>query len=167
MNLRILQLTGLLIFLSSHSWAQDVEPYNRMTAETEAIAKQYFDAYTSLDWDTVETLVAENYAFDDPTAEHIFGVTRIEGKANAINYFRTGYASISEISFDQQRAFFSSDYAVFEGTLDWTIDTGDGNEVATKAMPFVVVIKVENGKVIEHQDFADYRPYFNALSMLE
>ena len=51
---------------------------------------------------------------------------------------------------------------VFVGELEWSIGLPDGLTVGNR-MPFVVRLQVRDGKVLEHQDTADYKPFMEAL----
>jgi hypothetical protein len=77
--------------------------------------------------------------------------------------FREGYAAITHMEFNPSRVFFSGEYAVLEGTLGWTLSLGTGNSATTQAMPFLTVLHVVGGQVIEHRDFADYAPFLAAV----
>ena len=64
----------------------------------------------------------------------------------------------SQSSSIKSRTIFSGNYAIFEGDLDWTVGIGNGKKVST-VMPTITMLKIENGKVTEHRDFADYHPF--------
>lgn len=77
--------------------------------------------------------------------------------------FREGCAAITHMEFNPSWMLFSVEYAVFEGTLDWTLSLGTGNSATTKAMPFLTVLHVTDGQVIGHRDFADFAPFLAAV----
>ena len=101
--------------------------------------------------------------FVDPTAALVFGSVKVEGKAATLKRFRTGYAAIRHMEFHQMRAFYSGEYAIYEGTLDWTLELRNGKRAVTRGMPFVTVLRVARGRVLEHQDLADYTPFLAAM----
>lgn len=74
-----------------------------------------------------------------------------------------GYAAIKHMAFHQTRVFVSGEHAVFEGTLDWTLELSDGKQAVTRAMPFMSILRVVDGKVVEHRDYADYAPFLAAV----
>lgn len=74
-----------------------------------------------------------------------------------------GYAAIKHIAFHQARVFASGEHAVFEGTLDWTLELSDGKQAVTRAMPFMSILRVVDGKLVEHRDSADYAPFLAAV----
>lgn len=142
--------------------AQAPDAVAQASAATARVAEAYFDAYVARDWDRLAPLLAENGGFADPTAEPLFGKVDVAGKPATLRYFRENYAAIREMRFERTRAFFSGQHAVFEGTLDWTLALGDGKQVRTQAMPFVTILRLEGGRVVEHRDYADYAPFVAA-----
>jgi hypothetical protein len=133
-----------------------------LSAQTEAIAKPYFEAYIARDWGRLEPLLDEQVRFDDATAQLVFGAVGKQGKAELMTAFRETYASIRDMRFHQQSQFTSGEHVVFVGELEWSIGLPDGLKVETR-MPFVVRLQVRNGKVLEHQDTADYKPFIASL----
>jgi len=146
-----------------HAWAQSGPSFAQVADATRKVAEPYFAAYIARDWDVLAPLLADAGSFADPTATRVFGEVRFVGKPAAMKNFREGYAAIRQMEFKRSRAFFSGEHAIFEGSLDWTLSLGEGKEAVTKAMPFVTVLKVVGGQVVEHQDFADYAPFLAAV----
>jgi hypothetical protein len=153
----------LLSFFAQVSAAQQASNFEHAASATQSVAEPYFAAYIARDWHRLEPLLADTGRFSDPTALPVFGVVLHEGKVAALKNFRDGYASITHMAFHQSRMFFSGQHAVFEGTLDWTLSLGEGKHAVTKGMPFVTVLKVVNGQVVDHQDLADYAPFVAAV----
>ncbi len=153
-------LIALLCFSASiNLFSSEINPFVENTRATEKIGKQYINAYMALDWDKLETLAHKELSFNDPTAANVWvaGSQMHEGKVAAMQNFRTAYASIVEMNFDLIREFFSDQYAIFEGSLNWTWKDDAGGLHPNNGMPIVVILKIEEGKVIEHRDYADYR----------
>ncbi len=159
---KIFVLIGALTFVNPSAHAQGAAQFNAASAASEKVGEAYFSAYIARDWDRLEPLLAERGSFADPTAALVFGPVQNLGKATAMKNFRDGYAAITDMSFNRSRAFFSGHYAVFEGTLDWSLRLKSGKLVVTKAMPLVTVLRIEDGLVVEHRDLADYHPYVEA-----
>lgn len=132
------------------------------SAQTEAVAKPYFDAYIARDWQRLEPLLDDHIHFDDATAKLVFGAVGKQGKAELLKAFRETYASIHDMKFHPTSQFASGEHMVFVGELEWRIGMPDGLLVDTR-MPFVVRLQVRDGKVLEHQDTADYKPFIAAL----
>lgn len=132
------------------------------SAQTEAVAKVYFDAYIARDWERLEPLLDDGIQFDDATATVVFGAVGMQGKTTLMKAFRKTYAAIRSMSFNPASQFASGEHMVFVGDLQWSIGLPDGLVVDTR-MPFVVRLQVRNGKVLEHLDTADYKPFVAAL----
>ena len=164
MSLRHLRCLALfLVILSPSLWAHNAPSYDQASQATKNVADAYFKAYIARDWDRLEPLLSKTVGFVDPTAALVFGSVKVQGKAATMKKFRTGYAAIRHMEFHQIRAFHSGEYAVYEGTLDWTLELDNGKQAVTKGMPFVTVLRVVNGHVLEHRDLADYAPFLAAM----
>ena len=152
-----------LFLLATPVLAQKGPPFSQVSTETRAVADPYFSAYIARDWDRLELYLAEAGGFSDPTAALVFGTVQFDGKAATLKNFREGYAAIKHMEFHQMRAFVSGEHAIYEGTLDWTLELGDGKQAVTKGMPFITVLRVVQGRVLEHRDLADYTPFLAAM----
>ena len=145
------------------AYAPEEQVYISNGETTRRVAEIYFDAYIRRDWTVIEGLIGEDGGFSDPTAEQIFGTKPHRGKAETIKGFRSGYAGITTMSANITRTVFSSSYALFEGTLDWTLKLQSGKIIDTKEMPIVVILTIKDGKVVDHKDYADYRSFIEAF----
>ncbi|MBP7080287.1 MAG: nuclear transport factor 2 family protein [Rhodocyclaceae bacterium] len=164
MHLTLIRLVVVAILLiTSHAWAQTGSSFGQVSSDTRAAADRYFRAYISRDWDQLAPLLADAGGFTDPTAALVFGSVKHEGKASTLKNFREGYAAITHMEFHQVRAFVSGEHAIYEGTLDWTLGLKNGKEAVTRGMPFITVLRVVNGRVLEHLDYADYTPFLAAM----
>ena len=161
-----LLLAGLTfsIPISAHA-AGKPSRFSQATATSQEIGDRYFAAYIARNWDAIEPLIADNASFQDGTAELVFGGVLRQGKPAMMKLFREGYANVQYMRFERARSFYSSNYAIYEGTLDWALDMGDGQIVKTK-MPFTTILRIENGKVTKHRDYADYRPFTAAVKAM-
>ena len=147
-----------LLFFVSIMNAQDNNEFNKRTALTKEVATKYFKAYIGLQFDAMKPLVHEAISFEDPTAKLVFGGKKIEGKQQVFENFKAGYASILEMKQESIRTIFSSDTGVFEINLTWKLKVSKTKTIRIK-MPLIVVLTIENGKVIKHRDYGDYN-YF-------
>lgn len=59
---------------------------------------------------------------------------------------------------ERVRTIFSSDTGIFEINLTWKLKVSPTKTIRIK-MPLIVVLTIENGKVIKHRDYGDYN-YF-------
>ena len=150
------------MFAAGDAPAQPTPAYRETSARTKEVGERYLAAYLAKDWDTVGALLAENGSFADRTAELVFGSTLQQGRAATLAFFEKGYAGV-RMRYRPTRAIHTGHYAVYEGSLDWTLALGDGRTVTTEGMPFVAVLRVEAGRVVEHRDYADYHPFVENL----
>ncbi|MCB1589699.1 MAG: nuclear transport factor 2 family protein [Xanthomonadales bacterium] len=126
------------------------------------VAQTYFDAYIARDWDRLAEHLAADGQFSDPTAQAVFGQVGAQGKEALLAYFRTNYAGITQMSFKPLRVVSASDHVIFEGTLDWDLRLPNGTVVPTRKMPFLTILRLQDGQVVDHQDYADYGPFVTA-----
>lgn len=133
-----------------------------LTAQTRSVAEPYFQAYMQRDWDTLAPLLAEQASFTDPTAEQTFGATAYLGRDAMMASFRKNYASLQHMNFRPGQVFFFGEWAVFNGTLDWTLKMPAG-EIVSSSTPYQATIRVVSGKVLHHQDLVDYQPFLRGL----
>ncbi len=142
--------------------AQSPRTFAETSAATQQVAERYFSAYIARDWNTLEPLLATDGMFSDPTAEAVFGKVENIGKQAVMKNFRENYAAIQHMHFNTMRVVFSGSHAVFEGTLDWTLNLQNGRDAVTTGMPYLAILRVEGNQVVEHTDFADYQPFIEA-----
>lgn len=137
--------------------------YAKQSEESARIGEAYITAYVALDWDRIEPLLADNATFHDPTAEHsqIFGLKQRSGKPAVMKGFREGYAGVTKMMLHRSRTFYSGNYSVFQGDLEWGLKFPDGRVVEGRTS-FVAILRIENGKVVEHRDYVDYAPYLES-----
>lgn len=141
------------------------QKYSEATPSAQETGEKYFAAYIARDWDTIEPLLAEKASFRDGTAELVFGGVIQEGKPAVMKLFREGYASIDDMRFQKLRSYFAGNYAIFEGSLDWSLKLDDGRLVKS-VIPFSTILRIEDGKVVEHRDYADYAPFIAAMKAM-
>ena len=142
--------------------AQERQSYSAVGEATAPVADAYFAAYTGRDWDALEPLLADEASFQDATATHVFGGVLSEGKPAMMERFRVGYEGITHMRFETERRLVSGNFAIYEGALDWGLDLGDGKSVDS-VTPMVIVIEVQDGKVVRHRDYVDYAPFIAAV----
>jgi limonene-1,2-epoxide hydrolase len=131
-----------------------------ITKSTEEVAQKYFKHYFDLEFDQLELLMHDSISFQDPTAEFVFSGELIKGKAPLMEFFKTNYASIIGMNTQINRSIISSGVALFEIDLTWSFEGNTPDEKVTiKKMPLVIILKIKDGKVIEHRDYGDYRVF--------
>lgn len=161
--LALIAFVALPVQAGEAAYAPEEQVYISNGETTRRVAETYFDAYIRRDWTAIEGLISEDGGFSDPTSEQIFGTKPHRGKEETIKAFRSGYAGITAMSANITRTVFSSSYALFEGTLDWTLKLQSGKTIDTKEMPIVVILTIKDGKVVDHKDYADYRSFIEAF----
>lgn len=164
MKAACLAMAGAALALCAPLHAQESErkDYAAVTAASAPIADAYFAAYIARDWDALELLLAPEASFQDPTATHVFGGVLSEGRDAMMQRFRVGYAGISHMEFVTNRRLHSGESAIYEGALHWGLDLGDGT-LADSVTPMVIVLTVDDGKVVRHRDYVDYAPFLDAV----
>jgi ketosteroid isomerase-like protein len=131
-----------------------------ITEATRIAADAYFKAYFGKDWKTIEGLAGEEIRFSDPTAAIPFGPSPEKaGKKVVLAAFEEGLTPL-DLDFQPMRAVYSGEYAIYEGSLTWTSHLKRRN--ITSTVPLVTILRVVNGKIVEHRDYADYQPFFDA-----
>lgn len=159
MKLALIALLALApLGLQSQSPAPIKHPYLETSAVTRTIAEGYFRAYLAKDWDALASLSGANLSFQDRTAELVGGGKATLGLPEVLRKFREGYASI-ELDYHPARATFSGHYALFSGILNWKVTLQNGRRVETRDAAFLVILRVEDGEVVEHRDYVDYNGF--------
>lgn len=134
--------------------------FAKRTESNQQVADRYVSAYFDKRWDDLSAVSADSLDFQDPTALLVFGPPpERDSKEKVLELFRTGYAPL-ELKFDQLRAVYSGDHALYEGNLDWVYHLPERD--VHSITPMVVILRLENGKVVEHRDYVDYRPFIEA-----
>jgi|GEM_PF-4027486 len=137
---------------------ETIERYEIATQSAAEIGDKYFQAFMKKDWDTIEPLLADHASFRDVTAEILFDAVLHDGKEAVMKILREGFAAIDLISFEPIRTMHSGNYAVYEGTLTWQVKV-DADQVFSMTMPIMTILRIENGLVVEHRDFAVYEEF--------
>lgn len=158
---KIILFALVLGFISTNSQAQ--QKFNESTANTKKIATKYFNTYLDLDFESLRKMMHQNISFEDPTAKHIFGGVKQEGIENVYKNFKNAYASIIEMKQKNLQAFFSSETGVFKFTITWSYRSNQLNKVITVSMPLVIVLTVNDNKVVKHVDYGDYTEYLKQI----
>lgn len=157
-------ITGILLGTACMQpvLAQVPPSYQSAGEATAPIADAYMRAYTGLDWDALEALLAEDANFKDETATLVFGDITSDGREQMMQRFRDGYTNVTHMELDVARRIVSGDIAIFEGTLNWGLRLDD-DTIVESATPMVLIITVQDGKVIRHRDYIDYAPFLSGM----
>jgi ketosteroid isomerase-like protein len=143
--------------------AGGASPKRSLSAITEATrvsADAYFKAYFGKDWKTIERLADEGIRFSDPTAALPFGPSPEKaGNKVLLAAFKKTLTPL-DLDFQSLRTVYSGEYAIYEGSLTWTSHFKQRSITAT--VPLISILRVVDGKIVEHRDYADYQPFIDA-----
>ncbi len=128
------------------------------TKRTRSVAERYMQHYLSMNVEAMGALMHDAITFEDPTARLIFGSQKHEGKDSVLAAMQMSVKSITGMTPDHIRQFASGNTLVSELTLRWSFLSRSGKPV-TITTPLVVVLMVQDGKVIWHRDYGDYTTF--------
>ncbi|WP_418510577.1 nuclear transport factor 2 family protein [Corallibacter sp.] len=115
----------------------------------------------------MKKLMHKDISFYDPTSKYIFGSIKVIGKDEVFKNFVGNYSAIIDFKKSNLESFFSSNTGVFKFNLSWKFKEADNKVVTIKDMPLVVVLTVENNKVISHVDYGDYTYFVKQIKKLD
>lgn len=127
-----------------------------------AIALRYLDAVWSLDYEAMAQLLAEDTLYEDYTVEYFGGAPyRFEGREAVVEFFRTVNADSAtrEVTPEVREAFVAGPNVVL--LVDITATVGGaawgvpGRELVGSGLT-VTWLRIQDGKVQRHMDFADF-----------
>jgi len=147
MNLRLaLGLAGIVF--SGSALAQ----------EPAEIARDYFHAYTVMDVDLMNALLADDAVFSDRGSFEVQGGPyHYEGRTAiiaALTSFHEQYG-LYALSYDLEIDHEASGQAVFGGEVEARWRMPDGRDRVWRG-DVVTTVRVRDGQVIEHLDMPDY-----------
>lgn len=147
MNLRLaLGLAGIVF--SGSALAQ----------EPAEIARDYFHAYTVMDVDRMNALLADDAVFSDRGSFEVQGGPyHYEGRTAiiaALTSFHEQYG-LYALSYDLEIDHEASGQAVFGGEVEARWRMPDGRDRVWRG-DVVTTVRVRDGQVIEHLDMPDY-----------
>tara|TARA_R110002096_G_scaffold279231_1_gene473469 strand:- start:1498 stop:1992 length:495 start_codon:yes stop_codon:yes gene_type:complete len=152
--IRTLTLAAALCFAPA-ALAQDGE-----MGEVERIARDYMAAYSAVDFETMSTFMADDIVFSDPTAtgtDNPDGIleTGRDALLAMLESFAAEYNPIG-LNFTWDTVFESNGRVVFMGHVNATYPTDQPGQVFRWRAAQTAVVTVRGGRVVRHQDFADY-----------
>lgn len=148
-----------LPLLAFAGYAQQTDkPAQRSVAE---VARAYFERYAAWDVDGLRAFYDERSVWSDPTTAEIGPrVGPVTGADAIVNLLRSSTRGIDDLRFEFEEQFSSGDRAIAIGRLKYTLR---GKNIAPNArdvafdLRVVAVLRVADGKVLEHTDFSDFR----------
>jgi hypothetical protein len=147
---------SLLFSLSASAQIKQANQYR----DTQILAETYLKSYINKDWNALEKLLGNDANFQDWTVQTISGApVHQKGKVDMLKLFREQYADLS-MKFEQQHAVFSTQHVSISGQLDLTMPV-QGRQVRS-VLPMTIILSIQNGLVVQHIDYVDYRPFILA-----
>lgn len=162
MTLAILAMAICPLMLAAQTTRLAKHPYRTASAATRITAEAYFKAYMAKDWDSLAHLAGPSISFPDRTAELVGDGQEVRGHGKVLEGFRSGFSTL-ELDYHPERATLSGHYALFSGLLNWKVTLADGRMIETQNSPLLVVLRAENGMVVEHREYADYHGFLEKL----
>lgn len=153
--MRVLALA--LTVLSIAAIAHAAEP-----SEDERIARAYLDAYSAIDTAAMARFLHDEVVFADQTAPKSQGGPHVMAGRDVFLAKLKSFG-LGRIDYELTRTFESNGRTVFVGNVTALYPRSDGTRLRWRAA-IVTVVTVENGKVVRHDDYADYR---NATQVVE
>jgi predicted ester cyclase len=124
------------------------------------IAESYLEALYYSDFATVETLLASDAKFRDPTGDALAGAdVSHHGRDAILSAFEAWASTLRDASFEIHRSFDSGPYVVLDLTYRFEVNGdafGHPGAWIPIQMAAVTILKIVNGRIQEHLDHADY-----------
>jgi len=156
----ILELGVIFLFLVFSLSASAQLKQANQHRDTQMLAETYLKSYINKDWNALEKLLGNDASFQDWTVQTISGTpVHQKGKTDMLKLFREQYADLS-MKFEQQHAVFSTQHVTISGQLDLTMLV-QGRQVRS-VLPMTIILSIQNGLVVQHIDYVDYRPFILA-----
>lgn len=128
------------------------------------IASEYLSLYTSMQFDEIQKFYTEDSIFEDPTMS-IFNENghyeTPKGPRNIADFLTKGFNNISDVHFEIKSQYTSGIVAYHQGILHFKSSIGttkEGNPFRFE-LPLAIILSIKNGKIIRHQDIADYETW--------
>ena len=124
----------------------------------ETVGRAYIAAYSAADWDRMSTFMADSVAFVDRTNPDPAFVAVTRGRAAVLAMLRTFGSSggVESLDFDFPLVFASNNVVVFSGRVNTLSRPSGGNGAYRWRSDQVIALTIGDGKVVRHEDFADY-----------
>lgn len=127
----------------------------------DATARAYLDAWALLDYDKAASYLTERSRFEDPTSVAFGEPWRHEGAEAIVAFFRDSnerYGTLSIVNHYETLAT-SGPWVVLRYAAEVTscaVLAGQPTKAMTGTIHVVTALRIEDGKVLEHVDYADY-----------
>ncbi len=142
------------------------EKTHHQQVSIQPVAEEYVKLYTSTEFDKYAAFYTDDSIFEDPTTEifsHEKNHAAPVGKQAIMEFLKKGFKGIFDGQYIVEKKFFAGEYAVFHGVYHYkTRGERFGLEKPHLQfdLPLVIILKIHAGKVLHHQDYADYSKWF-------
>lgn len=135
----------------------------------ESIGKNYLKFYSSYNIKELDKLYADDAEFTDPISvvyQPNSPIT-VKGKMNILEFLKSASQMFKSFKYDIQEHFISGDYAVYMGHTIFEMygkDLGIKEESVRFKTKIVTILKIVNGKIQTHTDYADYTTFLKQIA---
>lgn len=137
-----------------------------MAQSTQEIAEKYLALYTSMKFDELGEFYTDESVFEDPTTSFFDPSGSYEkklGREDITAFLKDGFAKISNVEFKIEKQFSAGVIFYSYGILNYDyMMNREGKDVLLKIkLPLTIILEFKDGKVIHHQDIADYNEWYS------
>lgn len=130
------------------------------------VTNEYLNLYTSKQFKEIANKYYTDISvFEDPTMSY-FAEDKshpvLKGKKQIQGFLEQGFAKISNIKYEIEKSYSAGSISFNYGILhyDYIAEKKDGTTKKIKfSLPLAITLKFKDGKVIHHQDIADYNAW--------
>lgn len=142
----------------------------RVEEQNVAIAKDYLKMYSRNDLNGMEKYYTDTSNFIDPTANDAFNTNQYvgKGKESVLKTFKEVFDSTKDtyFNFDLKTTFYSGNYVMMNSTFSMILpDTWSEGKNVYVSIPVLTILKIKNGKILEHIDYANYDLYKKQIKL--
>jgi hypothetical protein len=148
-------LSILCVFVFLSTVAQDASE----------ISSKYLELYTSMRFDEIGVFYTDKSIFEDPTTSFFDPRRKYEiktGSDDITAYLKKGFEKISNIEFNIEKQYAAGTISFSYGILnyDYMIKVEGKDKTLKIKLPLAIILEIKEGKVIHHQDIADYNEWY-------
>jgi len=155
----------ILVFTALLCSSQLANTEDSKTHSVTKIANEYINLYFTVQIEKYGAYFTEETIFEDPTTslfreDNSHG--RPVGKKAVIEFLSRGFEGIFDGEFQLEKKFVSGEFAVFQGNYKYKTKgerLGSEKPYFEFNLPLVTIIRVRDGKVLHHQDYANYEEW--------
>ena len=132
---------------------------------TQETAQKYLALYTSMKFDDIGEYYTDQSIFEDPTMSFFDQAGNYEkksGREEITTFLKEGFAKISNTQFNIEKEFTVGAISYSYGLLNYDYNVSREGQIKTLRieLPLAIILEVKEGKIIHHQDIADYNEWY-------